>query len=205
MKLVVLTVPDILKNEADAINGMFASGLDILHLRKPNSTAEDISKLIENIDSCYHERITLHDHFELCDRFQIGGLHLNRRNPEVPHGFKGRVSASCHSFDEVTSRKGQCNYVFLSPIFNSISKEGYGSNFTLMELEQASANGIIDESVYALGGIGLEEVKILKKFPFGGAAVLGWIWGDFKYSGNVNAVVSRFNLLAGECSDELID
>ncbi len=205
MKLVVLTLPDIINNETDAINRMFASGLDILHLRKPDSTAEDISELIENIDSRYHERITLHDHFELCDRYQIGGLHLNRRNPEVPSGFKGRVSASCHSFEEVKSRKGQCNYVFLSPIFNSISKEGYSSNFTLMDLGQASANGIIDESVYALGGIGLDEVKILKKYPFGGAAVLGWLWGDFKNSWNIDAVVSRFKLLERECSDELID
>lgn len=205
MKLVVLTLPDILKNEADAINGMFASGLDILHLRKPDSTAEDISELIESIDSCYYERITLHEHFELCDRYQIGGLHLNRRNHEVPYGFKGRISASCHSFEEVKIRKEQCNYVFISPIFNSISKEGYDSNFTLSDLEQASSSSIIDEAVYALGGIGLDEIKKLKKYGFGGAAVLGWVWGDFKNSGNIGAVLSRFKLLERECFGELIN
>lgn len=201
MKLVVLTLPDMVENEYRAINRMFEAGLEILHLRKPNSTADEISELIEKIDLCYHKRITLHDHFELSARYGIGGLHLNRRNPEIPYGFKGRISASCHLLDEVKIRKGQCDYVFLSPIFNSISKEGYGSNFTLMELEQASAGGIVDEAVYALGGIGLDEVKILKKYTFGGAAVLGWIWSDFKNSENVDDVVLRFNLLAREFSD----
>lgn len=199
MKLVVITLPDIVKNEYRAINMMFEHGLEILHLRKPKANAGDISLLLENINHCFHDRITLHDHFELSGEFGVGGLHLNSRNSYVPDGFCGRLSASCHSLDEAERRKQECSYLFLSPVFDSISKEGYGSNFTQAQLRQAAADGIIDEKVFALGGVGVEQIKILKRYSFGGVAVLGGLWGDFKDSADVYGVLTRFDLLAREC------
>lgn len=201
MKLVVITLPDMVTGEENAINSLFESGLELLHLRKPKTCIEEVSSLIESIKPEFRRRITLHDNFELLERFDIGGLHINSRNRNVPCGFKGRISASCHSLSEVCDKKEKCDYVFLSPIFDSISKEGYDSNFTEQELSKASQEGIIDEKVYALGGIGLGEVLKLKEFPFGGIAVLGGLWKDFAFKTDVNEVLLRYKQFAQLCSD----
>ena len=66
--------------------------------------------------------------------------------------------------------------MFLSPIFQSISKERYGSGFSLDGLR--NAKGIIDDKVIALGGICPRTITKLKDIPFGGVAVLGALWGN---------------------------
>ena len=68
------------------------------------------------------------------------------------------------------------DYVFLSPIFDSISKRGYRSQFSLTELQKAAAEGIIDSKVVALGGITKDKLPLLQSLHFGGAAMLGAIW-----------------------------
>ena len=73
-------------------------------------------------------------------------------------------------------RKPKLNYVFLSPIFDSISKQGYRSAFDDATLKKASAEGIIGQKVVALGGVTRERVALLEKYGFGGAAMLGDIW-----------------------------
>ena len=101
---------------------------------------------------------------------------MNKRNPEAPPLYKGSISRSCHSLEEIIEYKPVCDYVFLSPIFQSISKEGYGSGFSLDGLR--NAKGIIDDKVIALGGICPRTITKLKDIPFGGVAVLGALWGN---------------------------
>lgn len=86
------------------------------------------------------------------------------------------VSRSCHSIAEVQKYKDSCNYLFLSPIYDSISKEGYGAAFSRTDLKRAADEGIIDKKVYALGGVSAEHLPELQELGFGGAAVLGALW-----------------------------
>lgn len=83
--------------------------------------------------------------FYLKEEYKLKGIHLNGRNPNLPEGYKGHVSCSCHSLDEVKERKSSCDYVFLSPVFNSISKLNYNSAYTAEELRTAAKAGIIDK------------------------------------------------------------
>ena len=69
------------------------------------------------------------------------------------------------------------DYLFLSPIFQSISKEGYGNGFPWYELEEARERGFINPKVFALGGIDASHIRQLKGLGFGGAVVLGALWG----------------------------
>lgn len=176
MKWIVITSPVFLPGEASFIDCLFHHGVDLLHLRKPESKIDDCRQLLREIPSEWHSRIVLHDHFQLTAEFSMHGVHLNRRNPAAPDNFTGSISRSCHSFDEVVASKPHCNYVFLSPIFNSISKQGYDSAFTPETLEQAAAKKIIDNKVIALGGISSDCIPQLKAWKFGGAAFLGDIW-----------------------------
>ncbi len=176
MKLIVITRPDFFPGEAEAITALFRYGLEILHLRKPESGLAEIESLLDRIPGIYHPRIVVHEHFQLVDRYRLKGIHLNRRNPDVPQGYEGHVSCSCHSLEEVELHKPSCNYVFLSPIFDSISKAGYSSAFTATRLQEARRQGIIDSRVMALGGIDSERMDDIRQFGFGGAVLLGDIW-----------------------------
>ena len=176
MQIIVITRPDFFPREAEEITQLFAAGLEILHLRKPQSDATALETLLRAIPSEYHSRIVLHEHFDLAVRYSLRGVHLNRRNPEAPAGYTGAVSRSCHSLEEVQSHKSACEYVFLSPIYDSISKEGYGAAFSKECLRKAHNDGIIDQKVYALGGITGEHLPEIHSLGFGGAALLGDIW-----------------------------
>jgi thiamine-phosphate pyrophosphorylase len=72
--------------------------------------------------------------------------------------------------------KNEYDYLFLSPIFDSISKNGYKSIYSGEELQDASNRGIIDDKVIALGGVKLDKIEYLRKLHFGGVAMIGGIY-----------------------------
>ena len=176
MYLIIITEPQFTDNEAAIIAQLLRWGVDLVHLRKPESSAEELAKLIEAIPTAYHNRLVLHDHFDLAAHFTLHGLHLNRRNSVLPPNHKGTVSQSCHTLDEVKACKTKYDYVFLSPVFNSISKLGYTSAFTPKALSEAKKQGLIDQKVVALGGITAANIDKTKYYGFGGVALLGDIW-----------------------------
>ena len=176
MHLIVITEPQFVTNEATIIAQLLHWGVDLIYLRKPESSADDLAKLIEAIPTVYHNRLVLHDHFDLATHFTLHGLHLNRRNSVLPPNHKGTVSQSCHTLDEVKACKTKYDYVFLSPVFNSISKLGYTSAFTPKALSEAKKQGLIDQKVVALGGITATNIDKTKYYGFGGVALLGDIW-----------------------------
>lgn len=176
MKLIVITSPAFLADEAASINALFEAGLEILHLRKPHSSCDEVERLVQSVSEPFRNRIVLHEHFELVGKYGLKGIHLNARNPVAPEGYRGHISRSCHSLQEVEEWKAFCDYVFLSPIYDSISKEGYGAHFTAEQLQGARLRGLIDEKVVALGGICANNIPEVKSFGFGGVALLGDIW-----------------------------
>ena len=86
------------------------------------------------------------------------------------------LTRSCHSLDEIVRYKQEYDYLFLSPIFDSISKVGYTSQFSHDELLRASSMGIIDSRVVALGGVTPDKIAYLEQLGFGGAAMCGAIY-----------------------------
>ncbi len=176
MYLIIITEPQFTDNEAAIIAQLLYWGVDLMHLRKPESSAKELAKLIEAIPTAHHNRLVLHDHFDLAAHFTLHGLHLNHRNSVLPPNHKGTISQSCHTLDEVKACKTKCDYVFLSPVFNSISKLGYTSAFTPKALSEAKKQGLIDQKVVALGGITAANIDKTKYYGFGGVALLGDIW-----------------------------
>jgi thiamine-phosphate pyrophosphorylase len=67
------------------------------------------------------------------------------------------------------------DYAFLSPIFDSISKEGYAAaGFDSAELAQVLCKAPMP--VYALGGITPERLPAVRDMGFAGAGILGAVW-----------------------------
>lgn len=176
MKLIVITTPQFFEGEAAAIISLFRAGLEILHLRKPGASAAEVENLLRQLPAEYLPRIVTHEHFPLASPWHLKGIHLNGRNPQAPAGYAGHISRSCHSLEEVAKYKPSCSYVFLSPIYDSISKEGYASAFSRENLREARQAGVIDAKVIALGGIDVRRLPEVKALGFGGVALLGDIW-----------------------------
>lgn len=190
---IVVTLPYFFEGEAERITMMMQAGLERLHLRKPESDMEQCRQLITQIPACYHPRIVLHDHFSLVKEFAIGGVHVNGRNPLsqedfddlVSHSHPLTCSKSCHSLDEVrrAHESGQFDYVSLSPIFDSISKQGYKAAFSHSDLLQAGASGLFDHAVMALGGVCADNIGEVMQHGFAGVMVLGDAWQGQRLGG----------------------
>lgn len=179
MKLIVVTAPTFFVEEDKIITALFEEGLDILHLRKPETPAMYSERLLTLIPEKYHKRIITHEHFYLQEEFSLMGIHLNTRNPKEPHDYSGHISCTCHSLDEVRNKKHFYDYLFLSPIYNCITKTGVTSGFTAEELRQAEKSKIIDSKVMALGGITSDNILEIKDYGFGGAVIMGDLWNKF--------------------------
>lgn len=168
---------------------------DLIHIRKPGASREVIASLLDALPASCYNRLVLHDHYDLVREYHLRGIHLNHRNTTptwVDPTATGRgcplwrsvggtpnepsISRSCHSLEEVAHYKERCDYVFLSPIYDSISKQGYHSAFTTEDLLQARDERIIDAKVIALGGVSEEKIPEIQILGFGGYAMLGAAW-----------------------------
>ena len=184
-RLLVITDPTALPDEPRLLANLLAAGLPSLHLRKPGWPAADVETLIQALPQPFHARLVLHGHPELVRRYRLGGLHLTgqeraatvRRPPLLPGQT---LSTSFHSLAEINRHRRHYDYVFLSPIFDSLSKPGYASGFQLPavreHLARLAARASYRPQVLALGGITAENIGLLPPAGFAGAAVLGTIW-----------------------------
>lgn len=173
-QIVIITSPRFFPGEAEMLS-LLLGGLDCrVHLRKPGCTERQMRGLIEALPEEFRPELTLQDHLSLAPEYGVGGVHPTSRFPVAPEGWTGLVSRSSHSLGEVAMCR-DADYVFLSPVFDSISKSGYSSAFTDAQLRSAPE---IDGHVYALGGVRPEHFPLLAEYGFGGAALLGHVWRD---------------------------
>ena len=192
MKLIVISQEQFFPQEAEWINKLMSEHDFIIHLRKPYSSEAEMDKFIQQIDKTFYRRAVIHDHYLLAQKYHLKGIHLNARNryldEEGEYWKNCSISRSCHTIEEVVEYKDHCNYVTLSPIFDSISKQGYKADFTENDLKAAFKKGILDEKVIALGGITSSHINDLSEMGFGGIAVLGVIWNHSNLQAVQNAL-----------------
>lgn len=183
MRIIAITTPTVIDEDVCIITTLLNRGVDIVHLRKPDSNIDECRKLLANLTADQRENIIIHDYPELYFEFSLKGIHVNRNISSLPKEYSGFRTRSCHFFEEIIRYKNDYDYLFLSPVFDSISKVGYKSNFNKEELKNASNKGIIDEKVIALGGVTFDKIAYLEVLGFGGVAMIGEIY-------NTNALTS---------------
>lgn len=186
MRVVVITPEAFVPGEAAAIERLLRSGaVWRVHLRKPGCPPEAMRSLIEAIPHDLHKCLSLHDAHALAGVYGCG-VHLNSRTSVVDAQRCGPVSASCHSLAEVAVRR-DADYVFLSPVYDSISKSGYRARFS-----PEVVRGLVDSRVFALGGVTPEHLPQLASAGFGGGAMLGCVWRDSSASG-IDNIIQRIS------------
>jgi thiamine-phosphate pyrophosphorylase len=179
MKLVIMTKSTFFVEEDKILATLFDEGMDNLHLYKPGSSPLYSERLLTLLPEEYYRKITVHDHFYLKNEYNLAGIHIDNPDEEPPKGYKGHIGRTCNDLSKLKEMKKESNYVFLKNIFDCIEFQDEKSNFTMQQLEEAAKQGLIDKKVYALGGMGLENIRIAKSLGFGGVVICGDLWNQF--------------------------
>mmetsp|Transcript_20269 Transcript_20269/g.56475 ORF Transcript_20269/g.56475 Transcript_20269/m.56475 type:complete len:239 (-) Transcript_20269:97-813(-) len=103
-RLVVISPPGMVPQEATTLNRLFASGLQCYHARKPECSLDTVRQLLAAVDPRYHPHIRLHQHHQLAQEFDVGGIHYpTKLLPPLP--LQPYVIDSHHP-NQVPSRAG---------------------------------------------------------------------------------------------------
>ncbi len=201
MELIVISYSQDINSEHELLISLFNAGLENFHLRKPDYSVEDYKKYIEIIPEKYHKNIVVHKYIDLFNEYNLKGVHFSSENKYRINEFNNlqiQKSISCHNFHEILNLRG-FSYAFLSPVFDSISKEGYHSNFSSDELTAFFQKKSIPAKVIALGGISSENINKALSLGFDGVAVMGALWNNFKNDNNIAKTTSYFIELKRKC------
>ena len=186
MRLIVFSSSEMHPKEIETVNQMFDEGLEYFHLRKTKFNAEELENYLERIKQKHHNKIILHSHHSLAKKFNIKGLHLSRTYRKKKYKSKLKLfllrlrhplwtlSRSYHGLSKLHENPDRYDYAFLTPVFDSISKENHHSRYNLRTIKTTLAT--TPGSIIALGGVEPKKFAEVQKAGFAGAALLGAIW-----------------------------
>ena len=182
--MIVITNPIPIENEIDLIHSLFAEGLDLLHVRKPDYSEEELKRFLSELG--FRSQLVLHQHHQLAEEFGINRIHFREKDrvkiSESPARFQKPCryikSTSVHSMEDFDALSDVFEYAFLSPVFRSISKENYKPTVDYRIELQKRANH--KTKLIALGGLQSENIGQALGFGFDGIALLGTIWNSSK-------------------------
>jgi thiamine monophosphate synthase len=104
-----------------------------------------------------------------------GAVHLAAAEP-FPDPRPALVGRSCHSAAELVQARAEgCDWAFLSPVFPTASKPDYGPALGVAGFARLQPLG---PPVYALGGVGPDDVPALLAAGAHGVAVMGPVMRD---------------------------
>jgi len=184
-KIVVLSSPEAIEQEQTVVIQLFEAGLQRFHLRKPDYSDIDYAKWLSFLPRMYWNRVVLHHHYHLAEQLGLGGVHLteeSRKNSSPSdllariEDFRAeglRVSAAIHQVEALEFLGQWCDYLLVSPVFDSISKSNYTAN---PNLEVKNWKHKVKAQLFGLGGVQANNVPLLLEKGYDGAAVLGYIW-----------------------------
>lgn len=188
MKLIVATCPSFFVEENAILDAFFNEGLDYLHLRKPDSDPVYCERLLTLLDSKWRKRIVVNDHFYLKDEYDLKGIHISARHPELPKGYEGFYTRSCYSLEEIEYWKKRSNYV----LADSMDSE---------KLHRYQQAGVINNKVIAHELNSLDDIKLYRDAGFGGILAAQIIWNqfDFHQSSNYKDLITFFKKIRKAC------
>jgi thiamine-phosphate pyrophosphorylase len=168
------------ETEIKILHKLFERGLTHFHFRKPTATLEEHITYLNNVDSRFHKDIMTHNfHQELCDQFDLKGIHLEEAKWRAQGGSlqeyvsafaKARktVSSSYHEPEDLAAQRVTFDYTILSPVFAAISKSTMqGRGFDVRH---------IDKFIVGMGGINAQTTPEAVKLGFKGVGALGGVW-----------------------------
>ncbi|MBN2682495.1 MAG: bifunctional hydroxymethylpyrimidine kinase/phosphomethylpyrimidine kinase [Bacteroidales bacterium] len=195
MKIVVISYPENFKHEHEILIRLFEEGLEYFHLRKHNFSMSKLERFIEKIPKEYRDRIIIYDHFELVETMRLKGMHFNSKTRHKIGNYsymKCHKSFSAHSLEEIKTFEHDMDYFLLSPVFDSISKNGYQQKISPEQIHSFLEAEKLPYPIIALGGINEFNVATLQDTGISGIALLGNIWSHYLENKNIDSAIAKF-------------
>ena len=202
MKLVIMTKSTYFVEEDKILSMLFEEGLDSLHISKADTSPLYLERLLSLLPSEYHRKITVHQHFNMKNEFSLGGIHLDNSSIAVPRGYRGYLSRTCEDVMQLKAMKKQSDYVLLKNIHQPREQtEKEERVLSDLELDEAYRQGILGRNVYAMGGITIDDIPILRELDFGGVVVRNDLWDKFHVYNeqNFSSIINHFRRLRALC------
>lgn len=177
--VVIISPEDKFPHEIERVIQYFEQGLSFFHLRKPTWNKDSLARYIEKIPQSFRQYVILHSHYELVEVFGLKGIHITGKTYSLRDHYVNydyHLSISTHSFEEIEALGSHYSYAFLSPIYNSISKNNYRTPFTRDSLKFFLSQQSLPCPVVALGGITVDNFSKTLELGFTGGAFLGGAW-----------------------------
>ena len=210
MKIILLSDFFPVKQEHLLLNALFEEGLEYFHLRKRSFSEAQMRRYLDQISPKNYNKIIIHSHFHLSDQYGLKGLHFKKEFTVADFALDqgvsldwvrqkyNHISHSSHSILDIKRAIFSYNYMFLSPVFDSISNKGYNSKIKIKTIRKFFNEEPMHSQVIALSGMTTEKIKHVQEVGFNGFGLLGYIWIPYKEDGNLLRAVNRFKLVQSE-------
>ena len=214
MKTIIYTPANNIENEIEIISQLLDNGADYLYIYKPELDDYSVVDFVETIPEKYWKQC-ISTSLIITKEFDLGGYHFTRDIVQKNELYNAKVldwlkeknkisSVTAHSIKELEKYAGTFNHVVVSPIFPSISKENYSYDWNLeelrimnYELKIKSQISNLKSQIFAVGGVDIDKINVVKNLNFDGIGLLGAIWNEPQ-----NAV-KKYNEIISEINNNL--
>src|SRR5580704_4626038 len=115
MRIVVVSPASADPRERTALEGLWASGLERYHVRKPGWTLAELESWLLGLPAAWRPRLILHGPQRLVDSLGLGGRHDG--DTERPDGAPPAASRACHGLSSLRRLLDFPGSVLYGPVF----------------------------------------------------------------------------------------
>ena len=165
----------------EVIEAACAAGCRWIMLREkdlPVPDLEALARTLTGIARPWEAKLVINGNLEAAAACGAAGAHLPQGHSVLAArarlGAKALIGASAHDEPEaMAAAEAGADYVTLSPVFESVSKPGYGPALGLAGLQEKAER--LSIPVVALGGITAANAAACRQAGAAGVAVLGTV------------------------------
>jgi thiamine-phosphate pyrophosphorylase len=180
------------------VSAAVAAGIDLIQIREKNLTARVLFELCEEaarLTSGTSTRLLVNDRADIAAGAGANGVHLTTYSIHAgvirkTFGEELLIGASTHSLDEAAAaRDGGADFVVFGPIFETASKQQYGTPVGVEPLSKI-ASELQSFPVIALGGVTITNARDCLNAGASGVAGIS-LFSDHKKLSSVTKALSR--------------
>jgi hydroxymethylpyrimidine kinase/phosphomethylpyrimidine kinase len=145
-----------------------------LHIRAPELSLAELSKLLKQIPEVWRQKIVLHRHPELVKEFHLLGCQFSEEQVRNAEYTKWKDSgflrgASLHTIEDVQRFADEFDLLLFGPVFQSLSKTNYGPKFSLADINALPAS--LRAKLVLIGGVTRNKIPSLAELSVQGVVM----------------------------------
>ena len=166
------------------LQGVLNVGSPAIQLRERDLSAHDLLELAREVKVLTSQRdsqFVVNDRIDVALSLEEVGVHLRSNSMPVTVarrllGPRRLLGVSAHSRDEAMRAEGEgADYVVLGPVYDTPSKQAFGSPLGLSKLEEICR--VVHVPIIGIGGITVDRARDVRRAGAFGVAVITAILG----------------------------